>query len=79
MKRNPARMVQKKLIRELPPVGTKLNAKFHGIKYKANIVTDRKSPNGRAVKFDGRLYQSMTAAAKAITDYNVNGWRFWRY
>ena len=33
----------------------------------------------RDVKFDGILYPSMTAEAKAVTKQSANGWGFWKY
>ena len=68
-----------KIKRELPPTGTVLNGKFKGTPYKAKIVKDQSQKSGRAIKYDGKLYPSMTAAAKAITKQSVNGWRFWRF
>jgi hypothetical protein len=68
-----------KFERELPPVGTVLNGKFKGTPYKAKIVKDKNSKSGRAVKYDGNTYQSMTAAAIVITKQSTNGWRFWKF
>jgi hypothetical protein len=68
-----------KIDRELPPIGTLLNGKFMGASYKARIVSDKTSPVGRAVKYEDRVYQSVTAAAKAITKQPTNGWRFWKF
>ena len=73
------RKKRKKIKRELPPAGTMLKGRFKGIGYKARIVKDKNSSQGRAVKYDGDLFPSMTAAAKAITKQSVNGWRFWRF
>ena len=65
--------------RELPPIGTILEGKFKGTPYKAKIVGDKTSPKGKAIKFEGKLYLSMTAAAKSITKQSTNGWRFWKF
>jgi len=70
---------RKEIERELPPVGTALMAKFKGTAYKAKIVKDKNNASGRAIKYDGNIYQSMTAAAKAITKQSTNGWRFWKF
>jgi len=32
-----------------------------------------------AVELDGTTYYSPSAAATSVTDYPVNGWRWWRY
>ncbi|MDB4265022.1 DUF4357 domain-containing protein [bacterium] len=65
--------------RELPPVGTKLKARYKGKGYSARIVKDKYNPSGRAVKYNDNLYKSMTAAAKIITKHSVNGWQFWKF
>lgn len=70
---------RRKIKRELPPAGTILKGKFLKVEYKARIVKDKNSTAGRAVKYDDKLYPSMTAAAKAITKQSVNGWRFWKF
>jgi len=70
---------KKKIVRELPPIGTVLSGNFKGTPYKAKIVKDTFQKNVKAIKYDGKLYPSMTAAAKAITKQSVNGWRFWRF
>ena len=70
---------RKKIKRELPPVGTKMEATFHGKKYKARIVKDKKFPGERAILFKGKKYYSMSGAAKAFTNFAVNGWRYWKY
>lgn len=70
---------RKNIERELPPVGTALTGKFMGTAYKAKIIKDKNSTSGRAIEYDGNIYQSMTAAAKAITKQSTNGWRFWKF
>ena len=70
---------KKKIKRELPPVGTVLTGHFFGEPYEAKIVKDKTRPEGKAIKLHGKLYPSMTAAAKAITKQETNGWRFWRF
>ncbi len=34
---------------------------------------------GWRVQFDGKTYDTPSAAAVHIIGYNVNGWRWWRY
>ena len=65
--------------RQLPPVGTSLVGRRLGTEYHAVIVSDPESPLGRAVKYEGALYRSLTGAAKAITKQPTNGWRFWKF
>lgn len=67
-----------KIIRTLPSIGTELKGRFKGTSYMAEIVKDESKPKGIAIKFTGRLYRSMTAAAQAITKQPTNGWRFWK-
>jgi hypothetical protein len=46
---------------------------FKGRRYEAVMrALDR-------VDFEGRTYPSVSAAGIAVTNYNVNGWRFWKY
>lgn len=70
---------KRRIVRELPPVGTILQGKFKGKPYKAKIVKDKNSSSGKAIEYNKELYPSMTAAAKAITNQSVNGWRFWKF
>ena len=65
--------------REMPPAGTELRGKFKGKKYKAVVVTDDKNTSLRLIRFNDVNYKTMTAAAKAITKQETNGWRFWKY
>jgi hypothetical protein len=70
---------RKRIKRELPPVGTVLRGKFFGDPFQAKIVKDKARSDGKAVAFDGEIYPSMSAAARAITKQETNGWRFWRF
>lgn len=67
-----------KIDREIPAIGTVLIGKFKGVPYRAKIVKDAGSQNGKAIEYSGVKYSSMTAAAKAITKQPTNGWRFWK-
>ena len=40
-------------------------------KYNTKIIKDKGSPDGRAIEFRGKSYQSVSAAAKAITKQSV--------
>ena len=51
----------------------KLKARFKGKTFKATV---RK--NGR-VYFNGKLYNSPSAAGKVVMKHACNGWRFWTY
>ena len=45
----------------------------NGVKYRANLRKD-----GR-ISYDGKLYDSPSAAGKAALGHSCNGWRFWHY
>lgn len=54
------------------PNGTQLKATYKGKEYRAEVK------GGRIVSTGGKLFNSLSAAAKSITENNVNGLRFWR-
>jgi hypothetical protein len=53
------------------PEGTKFRATYKGQTYSAEIT------KGQWVGADGRVRRSPSDAASAISNTNVNGWRFW--
>ena len=53
------------------PNGTVLRATYKGALFEAKVV------DGVWVAEDGASFKSPSAAATAITQTNVNGWRFW--
>ena len=65
--------------RELPDVGTILIAKHLGKQYEARVVADKNNVGGKAIKYNNKMFPSMTSAALEITKYHVNGWLFWKY
>ena len=50
-----------------------LRAEYKGWIYSATL---RKSGQ---ISYDGKIFDSPTAAAKTITKRRVNGWQFWKY
>jgi hypothetical protein len=64
--------------RHLPPIGTRLKGKFMGREYFAEVVGTPDLKEGRGISYQGKVFATMTAAAKEITKQSVNGWRFWR-
>ena len=52
------------------PAGTELRATYKGQTYLARIASG-------ALVFDGKRFNSPSAAAMAITSNPVNGWTFW--
>ncbi len=75
----PETKAKKKIKRELPAAGTIMKSKYKGVEYKARVIKDKNSSLGRAIKFNGKLYPSMTAAAKSVTKGSINGWTFWKF
>ena len=69
---------RKKIARQLPPVGTTLAGRSKGQPHTAVIVEAKDRPAGRAVKYGDQLFDSLSAAAKAVTGHCTNGWLFWR-
>src|SRR5437879_9541671 len=58
----------------LLPIGLKLRAHYRGREYNAVIEVDGITVDGLDSKFT-----SPSLAGVAITNYAVNGWRFWEY
>lgn len=53
------------------PAGTELRAIYKGRTYLARVAAG-------ALQFDGRRFDSPSAAAMSITTHPVNGWTFWQ-
>jgi len=64
--------------RELPAIGTALSARHKGKSYTATIIEAKDARAGRALRSGEQLFDSLSAAGKAITGHSVNGWRFWQ-
>jgi len=63
-----------KPLKGLFPGGKRLYVTYKGKDYKAWIY------GGGTIRFNGKLYDSPTAAGLAITKKGaLNGWRFWKY
>lgn len=60
--------------RKIPRINTEFERDYEGIKYKLKVVA---TSEGLRYELNGHLYKTPTAAAKTITKYEVNGWRFW--
>lgn len=52
--------------------GTKLVSHFRNVDFEALVLED-----GR-IDYAGDVYNSLSAAARSITGYSINGWTFWR-
>jgi len=58
----------------LPKTGKTFTREFGGIQYTLEIVNNN---NGIGYKVSNNVYRTPTAAAKSITQYEINGWSFW--
>ena len=60
---------------DLPAAGATFSRTFGGVDYIMTVVRQ-----GRDIgyKVGEKIYESPSAAAKAVTQHAVNGWRFWR-
>lgn len=63
---------------EIPPAGTCLTTTFKGQAYEAVVVDDpsNRRGNGRSILFNGTIYKSLTAAARAIST-GINSGGIW--
>ena len=66
----------KKIKHEMPPVGTRLKGRTKGNDVYAEIVSREKDTVG--ILFNGVVYDSMSAAARAATGWSIDGWLFWK-
>jgi hypothetical protein len=66
---------RKKIVRKLPEVGQKFSHKLRGGLIKDMVVV--KTKDGQAYKVDGKVFSSPSAAAKFLTGYEENGYKFW--
>jgi len=62
---------------EFPNPGTILTRSFRGKIFQATVVSINQDIGTVAVDLDGKSYGTLSAAAKSITKYPVNGWMFW--
>ena len=60
--------------RKIPKAGLICNRIFAGKQYILKVVN---WSNGLGYELNGQIYDTPTAAAKSITKFEVNGWRFW--
>jgi hypothetical protein len=66
--------MRKKIKHTGPKAGTIFEKRFRGRFYKLTVTT---SFGKHAFDLGGRTFKTPTAAAKSITKYEVNGWKFW--
>ena len=61
--------------RTLPKPGSTFKKKFNGKAYNLSVVEQ----DGRLVyRLQGANFDSPSAAAKSLTNHEVNGWVFWK-
>jgi hypothetical protein len=71
----------KRIEHKLPEIGTVFfkTYKARGEKQARNLeLKIVKVGNGIGYRFDGKVYNTPTAAAKSLLHYEVDGWKFWR-
>ena len=64
---------------EIPLVGTRIQARYKGQVYEAEIVDDpdNQRSGGRSILFNGNIYKTLTAAAHAIAP-GINSGSVWQ-
>jgi hypothetical protein len=68
---------------EFPSLGTILSRRYIARKipsdrtYQAKVVSVNHDTGRVAVELDGKIFASLSGAAKSITGYPVDGWIFW--
>ena len=62
---------------KLPQVGTVFEKSFRGRTMRAKVVSIDQSKGRVGLEVNGKQYQSPSAAAKALTGHEINGWVFW--
>lgn len=62
----------------LPAVGTKLTRKYHDKVIDAEVCEVDGHSGRVSLRIGSTVYPSLSAAAKAITGQESNGWKFWK-
>jgi hypothetical protein len=63
--------------KSLPKLGSTLEKSYKGHIYKAKVISVNESKGHVRLEVNGKKYASPSAAAKALTGSETNGWRFW--
>ena len=72
------RRTLRRIIREIPPVGSEFIGRSHGKRYSATVIAAPSYPGGRAIQIGNTVYSNLSSAANGVTGYKTNGWRFWK-
>ena len=70
--------VRRRITHDMPPLGTRLKSRTKGREEYAEVVEDAKAKSGIRILFRGKIYSSLSAAAREATGHSTNGWNFWR-
>lgn len=64
----------KRKVRTLPKPGMVFEKTYHNTIYTLSVIND-----GQKIgyKLGKTIYPSPSAAAKTLTKYEINGWKFW--
>ncbi len=67
-----SKIAQNRILKGLVDKNTSIFRTYKGVKHTAVLT-----PAG-TIRYKSKIYSSATAAAKAVVDGRVNGWRFWK-
>lgn len=70
-------MPQKKSRKQLPKKGTVLKAIYGNKQFEATVIKVDLGKQKVVIECEGKVFQSLSSAAKAITGHDRNGWEFW--
>lgn len=59
----------------VPPVGAQFNKEYKGALYRLAVI--RLPEGGTGYRVNGSTFTSPSTAAKSITGWHVNGWKWW--
>jgi hypothetical protein len=60
--------------RKPPRIGSVFGKLYRGQRYRLRVIA---AGDGIAFEVNKKIFTTPTAAAKSITNNEVNGWRFW--
>lgn len=69
---------RRRVVHQMPPAGTRLRGKTKGQEFHAEVVELSNGKAGVGILFKGKVYRSMSGAARAATGHSVDGWLFWK-
>jgi len=70
--------IRRRIAHDMPPSGTRLKGRYKGRDEYAKVVEHAGTKSGIGIHYRGKIYSSMSAAAREATGQSINGWIFWR-